>query len=219
MKPEVYASVGVDWTILVPETVDEYNTLARQAGNPCLDAAIDHIVFHDTLGDIRHEFAEALSKELKIERLKKETGEKDDKGAAITKPENDGAFINRMLAQTGKKATDFTDIIKAVSEKVTFDPSVSARTGKSKETPKFATNAAKELLAMHGREVNGKLVDVNVITSTLEGLNPDCAKAERPEGSATPTSESLAKLIAANEARKKAAVKLSTVYADPSAVA
>lgn len=217
MKKATYSSVGVNWDIMVPETVDEYNGLAKREGNPCLDDAIDHIVFHDTLGEIRYEFAEALSKELKVERPKKDTGEKDEKGQPITKPINDGAFINLLLAQSGKKATDFPDIIKAVAEKVKFDPSASTRTGGGKEIAKQYITAATELLAMHGREVNGKVIDAGAITTSLEGLNPSVEKQERGENG-LPSKEYLGRLISVNEARKRAATKLSTQYADPASM-
>lgn len=216
MKTEVYESIGVEWPILVPETVDEYNLLAKRPGNPCLEDATDHTVYHDTLGNVRYEFAEALGKELKIDRLKKDTGEKDTEGKPILKPENDGAYINRMLATSGKKASDFPEIKKMVLEKVKFDPSVSSRTG-GKQVPKSAVNAANELLAMNGREINGKVVDANAIAVALEGLNPEATKHEK-DANGLVTSESLARLINANEARKRAAVKLSTQYADPANV-
>lgn len=217
MKKVAYSSVGVNWDIYVPETVDEYNGLAKREGNPCLDDAIDHTVFHDTLGEIRFEFAEALSKELKVERPKKDTGEKDEKGNPITKPMNDGAFINQLLAQSGKKATDFPDIIKLVSEKVKFDPSTATRTGGGKEIAKQYLNTAVELLSMHGREVNGKVFDVNAVTTALEGLNPSVEKQPRGEDG-LPSKEYLGRLISVNEARKRAATKLSTQYADTSSL-
>ena len=217
MKTSVYESIGVEWPILVPETVDEYNTLAKRPGNPCLDDAIDHTVYHDTLGDVRKEFAELLLKEFKTERLKKDTGEKDTEGKPILKPENDGACINRLLAINGKKATDFPELIKAVSEKVKFDPSVTV-SGGGRAVPKTVTNTAVELCAMHGKEINGKTLDVNALVLALEALNPSAPKHEQDEKTGLPTVDSLARLINANEARKRAATKLSTQYADPSAV-
>lgn len=218
MKTELYESVGLTWPIPVPESVDEYNTLAKRPGNPCLDDAIDHTVYHDTLGDVRYHFAEALGKETGIERRKKDTGELDAEKKPILKPENDGAYINYILAQLGKKATDFAHLQADIMSKCAFDPSKAERIGVGGKIPKFATNAASELLAMHGKEINGKVVDASAIAATLEGLNPEAPKTPPDTTTGLPTVEGLAKLIAANEARKRAAVKLSTQYADPASV-
>ena len=52
MKVVQYDSGGHKFNIAVPESVEEYDSLAKKVG-ACLDAAIDHEVYHGTLGDIR----------------------------------------------------------------------------------------------------------------------------------------------------------------------
>jgi hypothetical protein len=220
MKTEQYDSVGLKWNISIPETAEEYNLLAKRP-NGCLEDAIDHTVYHDTLGDVRYEFAEGVAKRLtellpdkkeEFKRLKKDTGATDDEGTPILKEENDGVFLNRILALSGKSAGDFPEVKAAVEAKVKFDPSVRERKpGAPKTTPKSALNAAGEIITLHGKTVNGKIVDAMRIANSLAELNPDVPKPTFGENG-LPTQESLGKLIAANEARKRAATKLSSVY-------
>lgn len=65
MKPRIQETMGFNLTIQVPESVEEFNTLAKAAPNtnPCLDAANDQIVFHDTLGSIRSDLVRTLNGE------------------------------------------------------------------------------------------------------------------------------------------------------------
>jgi hypothetical protein len=220
MKTEQYDSVGLKWNISIPETVEEYNTLGKRP-DACLEDAIDHTVYHDTLGDIRYEFAEGVAKALattlpdkadEFKRKKKDTGTTDDEGNPVLKEENDGVFLNRILALSGKSASDFPEVKTAVEAKVKFDPSVRERkAGAPKTTPKSALNAAGEIITLHGKTINGKIVDAARIAKTLAELNPDTLTPTFGDNG-LPTQESLGKLIAANEARKRAATKLSSVY-------
>jgi hypothetical protein len=223
MKIELFESIGMKWPISVPETVEEYNILAKRA-NACLSDAIDHTVYHDTLGDIRYEFTEAVAAALQkqfpnrvdeFKRKEKDTGRTSEDGSPILTKENDGTFLSRILALVGKQATDYPDEKAAVEQKVKFDPSVRERkAGTPKTVPKASLIAAGELIALDGKTVEGNVISLKAIVTSLEGLNPTATKvAYTPEGKIIP--ESLAWLITANEARKRAATKLSASYLLP----
>lgn len=71
MKPATYDCFRVNGeslqvTLQVPETSDEYDRAAGKEGS-CVSAAVDHAVYHGTLGDVRYYFSEAVEAVLKSE--------------------------------------------------------------------------------------------------------------------------------------------------------
>lgn len=238
MKIEKYSSLGLDWPIKVPVTPDEFNTMAKRpvtdSSNPVVEVAVDHVIYHDTLGSIRSKFCAEVDDFLqKAERggertergfpadptvISWDSGRKDADNEQIDL--NEAQWFNKVKAATGKAETDFAFLQEKVlaDPKCQFDPSVRERQPAApKKIPQNAMNAANNLIASHGKtEVDGKKlpqpVDVLDITNRLVAANPTAPKPEY-EANGMPKAESLARLISANEARKRAQAKLATTYA------
>lgn len=220
MKTAEFDSLGLKWPLNVPDTTSEFDIMAGRPG-ACLEAAIRQIVYHNTLGDIRTTFCEVLDAHLKSlvppVEVPWESGKKDAEGADVLL--NEGAWINKVLALTGKTISEFAFLQPAVLNgdidtsvtppvvrraPVNFDPSTSERKSGPPKVSKASLTAANSLITKLGD-------NVAALTKKLEALNPECKKAEFGEdGKVKP--ESLARLISANEARKRAEVKLEDVY-------
>ena len=134
MKVVEYDSSGHKFKIAVPESVEEYDQLAKKQG-ACLDAAIDHEVYHGTLGDVRDSFAGLVGEHYSIPRRKIGTGvfegEGDDR-KETTVDEKDSVYLKRVAAE--KELTGdapFQSIADRLShggdKEVKFDPSVRER--------------------------------------------------------------------------------------------
>lgn len=211
MKTETYKSMGLEWPLEVPSTVEEFDKMA-QAEGACLANSIDHIVFHDTLGNIRSVFTEELDKFLKApERAadrvangfpetaveiswnkKNEAGEDIKKDGEVVEL-NEGEWFNRVKAQFEIKdeavASRFGFLVPAVlaNPKCRFDPHVKPRQpGAPKKLSKESLNSADQLLFLHGKnEVDGKKlanpVDVIGLVEKLIALNKDAKEAQNVE--------------------------------------
>lgn len=234
MKTESYSSLGLQWPITVPETPEEFNTLAKKP-NAVVEVANDHTVYHDTLGNIRVVFCEKVDEFLSKPEMAAtrtangfsesptqvpwDSGNKDSEGEVIEL--NEAAWFNKVKAVTGKDETAFAflqaDVLK--DERCRFDPSVKEKKpAQPKKIPANALSAANNLILNHGKsEIEGKKlaapVDAIGLTNKLAQLNPTAPKPEFDD-KGMPKPESLARLIAANEARKRAQAKLAAVYAE-----
>ena len=147
MKSVTYDSGGHKFNIAVPESVEEYDSLAKKQGT-CLEAAIDHEVYHGTLGDIREGFAAAVAEHYKSPRREIGTGLFEGEGenrAEVTKTEKNDVYLARVAAEnnlTGE--APFQHIADSLSvgggKEVKFDPSVRER-----KAPKPPTIAKKDI--------------------------------------------------------------------------
>lgn len=147
MKVVQYDSGGHKFNINVPESVEEYDSLAKKQG-ACLEAAIDHEVYHGTLGDVRDRFAEEVGKKHGITRREIGTGVFEGEGDAkveVTKTEKNDVYLARVAAEKGLTGdAPFQDIADSLSaggaNEVKFDPSVRER-----KAPKPPTIAKKDI--------------------------------------------------------------------------
>lgn len=154
MKVVEYNSSGHVFKINVPSTVEEYDKLADKAG-ACLDAAIDHEVFHGTLGDIREAFADLVAEEFKTPRREVGTGkfvEEDGKKVEVLATEKTSTFLERVAAEKNldlatKPFQKVADRLSAGGDKaVNFDPKAQKRSGLGPVLAKtYRENAAKFL--------------------------------------------------------------------------
>ena len=155
MKVVTYDSGGHKFNISVPESVEEYDALAKKQG-ACLEAAIDHEVYHGTLGDIRDGFAKAVGEHYNITQREIGTGVFEGEGDAkveVTKTEKNDVYLARVAAEKGLTGDapfqHIADMLSAGGAKeVKFDPSVRERKApKPAKLPAWATEQAKKFLA------------------------------------------------------------------------
>lgn len=156
-------------TIRVPDSVEEFDQLAKKSG-ACLEAATDYEVFHGTLGDIRNALVSLIEKTYETPRRDIGTGkfeEVDGKREEITKPEGFEVFLNRVAAEKGLTSeTPFQDLADRLSvngdKEVKFDPSVQARRpGVGPKLPKYATEMATNFLEGRLNPATGKSRDIH----------------------------------------------------------
>lgn len=239
METKSWDSLGLTWNLNVPTTVEEYDSMAKKPG-ACLAAATAHVVFHSTLGDIRAAFASVLERELTERNLARkangeepfdiswDSGKKNPEGEVIDL--NEAAWVNKVLAVTGTKIGDWaflqTKVLSGYSYSsvnpdgttitttvpgVNFDPSASERKAGPPKLSKASLNAADALIA------NTKIGPTGLIklAKILETNNPTELKKQELNEDGTPKREYLARLVSAEEARKRAIAqaKLAEDYA------
>jgi hypothetical protein len=149
MNTKNYDCLGLSWLLPVTESVDEFDQKAGRVG-ACHDEAVNNIVYRagTMLPAVRYLFVEAIAKETGIKRNQVQETETVD-GKEVTKmvddpKESDGKFLNKILAQTGKKVEDFTHLqadVLAHTDKngqlsVRFDPKERERKEKKDTMPK-----------------------------------------------------------------------------------
>lgn len=166
MKNETYNSLGHKFNIAVPDSIAEFDQLAKKEG-AALEAAITQEVYHSTLGDIRPAFVEAVAKAYGIEPREIGTGTFEGEGDAkkeITKTEKPEVFLNRVAAEKGLVGdAPFQSIADTLSAggaaEVKFDPSAKERKAPKPTTPpKWATDGATKFLASATDEQKAKFV-------------------------------------------------------------
>lgn len=155
MKVEVYDSSGYEFKINIPTSVTEFDQLAKKEG-AALTAAIDHEVYHGTLGEIRESLADLVEEVYGIKRREIGTGkfeepDADGKKEEITKWEPVQMFLDRVAAEKGltsvKPFQKEVDRLSAGGDKeVKFDPSVHERKGGPKKLAAKWTNMAGQFL-------------------------------------------------------------------------
>lgn len=166
MKVVQYDSSGHKFNINVPESTSEFDQLAKKEG-ACLEAAIDHEVYHGTLGDIRDAFAEAVAEEYGITRREIGTGTFEGEGDAkteVTTLEKIPVFLERVKAEKGlTRDAPFQDVADSLSaggaKEVKFDPSVRERKApKSPIIAKWAIEQATKFLASASDKAKAKFI-------------------------------------------------------------
>lgn len=235
MKTVEYESLDLKWPFEVPTTVEEYNGMG--VGADCLRDAINHNIYHVTLGDVRGTFADVLQAsvaagygDISPQFINRDSTKKEDDGDGFVQL-NDGAFINKVLSKTGKAIADFKGLQDIVLkggeikykdgegkdqtlkvEAVKFDPTRKPRQAPKPKTPtKQALEAADTIIKDHAEKVEA-------IVATLQGLNKDAKIEHKKNEDGSTHRETIAFLIMANEARKRAQEKLASKYNDPAAL-
>lgn len=174
MKNETYDSVGHKFNIAVPETIDEFDGLAKKSG-AALAAAIDQEVYHGTLGEIREKFAAEVEKTYGVSRREIGTGTFEGEGEAkkeITKTEKLEVFLNRVAAEKGLTGdAPFQTVADTLSaggaNEVKFDPSAKERKApKSPIVPKRDIEGATNFLKVATEEQRAKFIAAALAVGT-----------------------------------------------------
>lgn len=192
-------SLGFDLNYSVPATVDEYNGLAPDRVNPCLEDAILSTWYRNGANKFRDKLCDFIEKASGVKRINAGTDEEP-------KWENEGKYIKRAIVEVAK-ARGLDPAGKGVAESIRaewqadaqkildgipFDPKEAVREGGSNLVAKMYIEWATKAVA------NGS-------ASRLAGL---LSKALNSEVVITGTDNEadikvLAKAIAANEKRKR----------------
>lgn len=143
-----YNSLYADVNVAVPDSVEEFDRLAKRNG-ACLDAAVKQVIFHKVLGDVREDIVDACVKAFDFPRLEVDTGKKKKDGSAVLVDEDAKDYIHRLFADKDwdreNPAQTYRDVVAAIE--VTFDPSATERVGKARVLPKMYLEAGKRILA------------------------------------------------------------------------
>lgn len=159
MKEVQVKSLGLVYPVKVPETVEEFDTLAGKVG-ACLESAIANEIYRGTNAEFRSAFIDALPEATGIQRNAIATGEteeiEDEDGnkstVEVTKLEDEGKYFDRVCAELGIDKSDsaakqarFQDIIDKLyaDEKTSwsFDPSPAKRKSGARKPAKLTKSA------------------------------------------------------------------------------
>ena len=174
-------SLGFDLNYQVPASVEEYNGLAPDRVNPCLEDAILSTWYRNGANKFRDKLCDAIEKSSGVKRINAGT---DDE----PKWENESKFIKRAVAEVatsrgldpaGKGVAEsiraeWQDAAQKILDGIPFDPKEATREGGSNLATKLAGLLSK-------------------------ALNSDVALT----GDTEADTKTLAKAIAANEKRKR----------------
>jgi len=182
MKQHIADSLGFDVMVQVPETVEEFDSLAGRSG-ACLEEATDNVIYRGVLAEFRSKLVDALEKDTSfpIEREQKKNAkgepqfDKDQKPILVVS-ESEGAYKKRLQAHLGLDddafAARFAPLAQQVAQGIKFDPKATER--KPKTPPKTYLEAARSILAQGGtyEKAAGKLgAELNrEVPATEEGV-------------------------------------------------
>ena len=203
MITKQFKTLGLNFNFGVPESAEEYDSLAKRVG-ACLDSAVANHMYRGVFAEVRAGFVEALETSTGIKRKTKETGKtrtiKGSDGAADTTEailvwdETEADYFARVCAETSTTPESYQSALDKVVAGVVFDPSAAERAAPGPKTvaKKFTVAAQTILDAGAGTKAAAKLSEILGIT-------------------VEPTLESLAKAIAEDQKRKEAAMANSYV--------
>lgn len=166
MKQDRYDSLGLDVQVQLPETVEEFDSLAGKVG-ACLQEACDNVVYRGVLAQFRSAFVNEVEKQPGAPTQLRQQ-KKDQKGnlqfetvkvdgvdtqvPLMEVTETEGKYINRVKAEMNLTDEDyvarFQPIANSVASGIKFDPKASER--KPKTPPKTYLEAADSIIAKGG---------------------------------------------------------------------
>lgn len=166
MAQKQTSSLNHKFTITVVDSVEAYDIAAKRAG-ACLSDAINQVIAHDTLGDIRDVFVGLIEEKTGIKRVEVNTGKitKNEKGESIPimRLETEGDYYQRVCAELGldEDKEPFADLAARISaggdKEVKFDPSV--REKKAPKSPKLRNDSLEYAKSYLSRGTAGKFAD------------------------------------------------------------
>jgi hypothetical protein len=154
--------------VAVPETVEEFDSLAKKEG-AAIQAAVTQEIYHGTLGDIRSAAEELINEAYKATRRDVGMGqfeEVDGKRTEITKEEKWDTYLTRVATENNLPGeTPFQHIFDRLSvggdKEVKFDPSAQKRTGTGPKIPVQDTLQATAFIKGEINKATGKVYDLD----------------------------------------------------------
>lgn len=147
MISKTVKSCGVSYNISVPETAEEFDSLAKRPG-ACVEEAVSNVIYRGTNADFRGAYLDKLVEHTGIQRPTKEhpEGVKDAEGNVKQVFVNsEGKDIDLIVAQAKLSDEQCQSIASTIS--VTFDPSERERKVKEPNAGKQDLELAAGLLS------------------------------------------------------------------------
>ena len=207
-------SLGMDFTIQVPSSVEEFDQLAGREG-ATLDEAINNVLYRSFHAEFRPTFLHG-SEELGIEGIEKQTGierrtkvvtpAKTDEAGKVTEDEviaydeSEANYFKRVCAEKGVESTHFQPYAQEVASLLKFDPKKAPRQSSGpKKVAKQYLDAAAQI------EKEGRL---ETSAANLQ------SKLSTPESTwvVEATVESVARAISEDQRRKRAQQNIASEY-------
>lgn len=197
MKTLTVSSQGFELNFLVPETCDEYNSLAPKRQNPVLEDAIMNVLYRNVFNKFRDQLVSKLEEVTGVKRIN--SGTEEDPVW-----ESDGKYMKRTIAEVAKvrglnpaaKATretllaEWTPMAQGILSNIKFDPSERESTGGTPSVAKQYTAWAMQAVEQDGGTKIAGLLAKFVGPVNLSGNKEEDVKT-------------IARAIAANEKRKR----------------
>lgn len=194
LTPVKFNSLGLNISIDVPSSIDDFDQLAGKTGE-ALNQAVRNVVYRSTLPVFREELCNAIAAKTGIERNAE--FEVDEQTKEIKKDEKTGEPIFLRWSETeakylkrvaGDNVEQFAELANGIAAQLAFDPTASApKASGPKKLAKMYLETAQALFDQ-GR---GETVAANLATKL--GLVVE------------PTVEGLAAAIKEDQSRKKLA--------------
>jgi hypothetical protein len=154
--------------VSIPETVQEFDSLAKKEG-AAIQAAVTQEIYHGTLSDIRSAAEELICEAYKATRREVGTNvfeEVDGKKVEQTKEEKWDTFLTRVAAENNLPGeTPFQHIFDRLSvggdKEVKFDPSAQKRTSTGPKIPVQDTLQATAFIKKEVNKATGKVYDLD----------------------------------------------------------
>jgi hypothetical protein len=201
------SSQGFELNWRVPETTQEYDSLAPKRTQPCLEDAILSTWYRGGANQFRDKLCEHVEKVTNVARINSGTEEKPDW-------EKEGVYLKRAFAEYAKSRgmdpaakatrdtiiTELTPAAQQILDGIAFDPSERESTGTGPTLAKtylewakiaYKKDGGQRLAALLGKALN------TTVSLPAAGTSGDADK------DAEPVIKALAQAIAANEKRKR----------------
>lgn len=154
MKPYINRTLGLKVNVMVPSTVEEYDTLAGSPG-VCLTSAIANGIYKQWNHEFRDALCETLVKQTGVEMLSRKEKSKDG-SEKLVKTETEQSYVDRLLADGKITDGELQKLADAVAAEIKFDPSPSTR---QRKAPKeIQNNAAAIMAAVTAGQSSAKVV-------------------------------------------------------------
>mgnify|MGYP001305478137 CR=1 FL=1 len=205
MKETNINSLGFELKAQVPDSVEEYDNLAKKQG-ACLESAVNNVLYRSVLADFRAQFCEAVENNTGIKRATEPTGRKSKNEDGTEEDilrftETEAVYFKRVCAELVSNGThtsveaaaaSFASLAQGIISNIVFDPSERER------QPSQPKSVAKKYL-----NIAQEWVDAGQTERRVEQMRAKLGDTWKVEG----TVESLARAIAEDQRRKAAAVK------------
>jgi hypothetical protein len=209
MKSTTVRTLGFELNYSVPESVAEYDQLAKKDG-AALESATDNVVYRSVLAKFRSALSSALANITGVERKTRDTGKvtKNEDGTeepVLVWDETEKDHFARVCAEqvaSGKfaspeaAAASFLPLAQETIAAIAFDPSESER------APQGPVKVAKQYISIAQKAVDGgkgqALADQ--LTAKLGNMTVE------------PTVDSISRAIAEDQRRIRAATKVGEQY-------
>lgn len=188
MKSTTIKSLGIEVPFEVPESVEEFDNLAKEQGS-CLQNGINNVLYRQSLAKIRSGFIEKFEEVSGITREVEVVTPAtfDEEGKELTKAvtkfkDSEKKYFDFALAQLGKTAADFTDLMAEVAATVKFDPSAAERSSGPKKIAQTYIDVAQQVIDAGAEDAVAADLSEELgyeVTSDLESLAAAVGESER----------------------------------------